>query len=131
MKSLLICVALMLSSHFATADKAVSALEIVNKRMDAYNEHNLKKFLATYSQEVQIFDYPNTAIGKQGRAHLRHIFEQMFEGKAVRVDVVSQIEHGNYVVNEETVYYKGVATDYVSIYEVRDGLIHQVRFLRK
>ena len=131
MKQLLLGLVLVVSSHFAIAKTEGPALEIVNKRMQAYNEHDVNKFLATYSEEVQIFNYPDTAIGKKGKGHLQSIFEPMFEKKSVRVEALSQIEYGNYVVNEEIVYYEGVATRYVSIYEVKDGLIFSVRFLRK
>lgn len=119
-----------ITSQFSEAGKNPSPLEVVNMRMDAHNNHNLEAFLAMYSEEIQIYDYPNTPIGKMGKAHIKSIFKPLFTTRSVNVKIHHQIEHGDYVVNHETVTRQGKVTNYVSIYEVRNGLITNVRFLR-
>jgi hypothetical protein len=59
------------------------------------------------------------------------IFEPLFKDKLVSVKIHSQIEHGKYVVNQETVTRRGKLFHYVSIYEVENNLIKSVRFLRE
>lgn len=108
-----------------------SPLEVVNARMAAYNNHDIDAFLDTYSEEIQIFTYPDTPLGKKGKDHIAYIFTPMFEEAAVSVKIVSQIAQGNYVINDETVTYDGKAKKYVSIYEVVDGKIVSVRFVRE
>ncbi len=116
------------SSAFA-AEHTASSLDIVNKRMDAYNKHDLKSFLATYAEDIEIFTYPNTSLAK-GKDHLKSIFEPMFKEGAVHVTIHTQLENDSYVINHETVEYLGRKTKYVSIYTVKNNLITEVRFVR-
>lgn len=104
-------------------------LDVVNRRMSAYNQHDLRAFLETYSDEVEIFTYPDKSLGK-GKKHVRKIFEPMFQEGVVHVEIHHQITKDSYVVNHETVTYGDSKTEYVSIYEVRNGLIESVRFVR-
>jgi hypothetical protein len=113
-----------------SADEAVlSPLEVVNKRMDAYNQHNLNAFLATYAETVQVYTYPDKQLAG-GKVHLQSIFEPMFKEGNVSVTIHQQIEKDSFVINQETVIYADKKTDYVSIYKVEDGLITEVRFVR-
>lgn len=105
-------------------------INIVNARMTAHNEHNLDAFLALYSDNIQIYDYPDKKIGRKGKAHLKSIFEPLFSTAAVSVEIHHQIEQGRYVINEETVIRQGGTFRYVSIYEVQGDLITSVRFVR-
>lgn len=106
-----------------------SPLEIVNLRMQAYNEHDLDLFLSTYAEDVKIFTYPDRSLGG-GKKHIKSIFEEMFREGSVRVDIHHQIAKDSYVINHETVVSGDEETEYVSIYEVRKGLIRSVRFVR-
>lgn len=110
-------------------EPVLSALDVVNKRMDAYNQHDLKVFLDQYSDNVQIYTYPDKSLAR-GKAHLQSIFEPMFAEGNVTVKIHQQIERDSYVINQETVIYAGKKTEYVSIYKVVDGLITEVRFVR-
>ncbi len=104
-------------------------LDVVNRRMSAYNRHDLPAFLKTYSDGVEIFRYPDKSLGK-GKKHIRKLFEPMFKEGVVHVEVHHQITKDSYVVNHETVTYGDSKTEYVSIYEIRNGLIETVRFVR-
>lgn len=112
------------------AESEVTPLDVVNVRMEAYNNHDLDAFLNAYSKDVQIHDFPNIPIGKAGHDHLRFIFESMFAEKSVSVTLHEQIEQGDYVINHETVTNNNQPTKYVSIYQVEDGLITNVWFVR-
>lgn len=106
-----------------------SPLEVVNLRMRAYNEHNLEAFLGTYAEDVEVFTYPTRSLGK-GKQHIKKLFEDLFREGSVHVDVHHQITKDSYVINHETVMSGDRKTEYVSIYEVRKGLIRSVRFVR-
>ena len=110
-------------------DRHATPLEIVNRRMSAYNRHDLAAFLDLYADGVEIFTYPDRSLGK-GREHIRSIFESTFAEGVVQVAVHHQIMKDSYVVNHETVTGGGGTTEYVSIYEVKDGLIQSVGFVR-
>ena len=111
------------------ADIENSPIDIVNLRMRAYNDHDIDKFLSVYSDSVTIYTYPDKQLAK-GKTHLKTIFEPMFKEKSVSVKIHHQIAIDSYVINHETVNYSGNKTEYVSVYEVRNGLITSVRFVR-
>jgi hypothetical protein len=112
-----------------SGDASATPLEVVNRRMSAYNEHDLPAFLDTYVNDVEIREYSGRSLGA-GREHMRNLFEPMFEEGLVHVVVQHQIVKDSYVVNHETVTDADSTTEYVSIYEVRDGLIQSVGFVR-
>jgi hypothetical protein len=104
-------------------------LEIVNKRMDFYNQHNFIEFIKLYSPDVEIYTYPDKLLGT-GTDNITSIFKSKFIAKSIRVEIISQMYNGNYVINHEIVSENGIQTKYISIYEVKDGLIRSVKFVR-
>jgi len=104
-------------------------LDVVNRRMRAYNAHEYDAFLATYSESVEFYSFPRVLLGK-GREHTRWVFDEMFEKAVMHVEVHDQMAIDNFVVNQETVDYGDKIVPYVSIYEVEDGLIQSVTFVR-
>jgi hypothetical protein len=104
-------------------------LEIVNKRMEFYNLHNFTEFIKLYSPDVEVYTYPDTLLAK-GTDNITSIFKPKFSAKSIKVEIVSQMHNGNYVINHEIVTENGSQTKYVSVYEVKDGLIKSVKFVR-
>ncbi len=102
--------------------------EIVQKQLDAYNAHDIDAFLATYTPDAKLCDFPSGEVWIQGHAQIRERYTKIFENKA-HVDLASRIANGNYVIDHEAV--KTVNEDFhaVAIYHVTDTLIDQVWFL--
>lgn len=50
-------------------------------------------------------------------------FKPKFNAKSIQVEIISQMHNGNHVINSEIVTENGMKTKYISIYEVKDGLI--------
>lgn len=115
----------------AFSQEKSTELSVVNARMDAYNRHDLESFLKTYAEDIQVFTYPNIPLGNKGKSHLKSIFEPMFKEAKVSVKVIHQIAQGRHIINHEIVSYKGSEQKYVSIYEVENGLIKTVQFVRE
>lgn len=120
---------LWMMSVVSASGASLSPVEVVDKRMRAYNEHDLEAFLDLYADDVRIYTYPEQLL-TAGKAGLSSIFEPLFEAGQVTVIIHSQIEKDGYVINHETVDYGNEKIEYVSIYEVRGGLITSVRFVR-
>ena len=110
-------------------DSKLTPLEIVNKRMALYNNHDFQGFIKLYADDVEIYTYPNQLLAT-GTDNLASIFEPKFAAKSIKVEIVSQMNNGNYVINHEIVTEEGKDTKYVSIYEVINGLIKTVKFVR-
>ncbi len=107
----------------------LTPLEVVNKRMDLYNQHNFSEFIKLYAKDVEIYTYPDKLLGT-GTDNITSIFEPKFSAKLIKVEIVSQMNNGSYVINHEIVTEEGIETKYVSIYEVKGGLIRSVKFVR-
>lgn len=108
----------------------LTPLEAVNARMDHFNQHDLTAFLNSYHKDVKIYTYPSKLLGK-GSGRLASIFEADFKEKNIHVEIINQISNGPYVINHEIVTRAEKETKYVSIYEVKEGLITSVRFVRE
>lgn len=106
-----------------------TALDVVNKRMDFYNQHNFTEFISLYADDVKIYTYPDKLLGT-GVDNIRSIFQPKFSAKSIQVKIVSQMNNGKHVINHEIVTENGMETKYVSIYEVENELIKSVRFVR-
>ncbi len=107
----------------------LTPMEVVNKRMEFYNLHNFSEFIQLYEDDVKIYTYPDKLLGI-GTDNITSIFKPKFASKSIHVEIVSQMNNGNYVINHEIVSENGIDTKYVSIYEVKDGLIKSVKFVR-
>ena len=108
---------------------STTALEIVNKRMDLYNQHNFEDFIKLYADDVKIYTYPDKLLGT-GTENITSIFKPKFASKSIQVKIVSQLNNGNHVINHEIVKENEIETKYISIYEIRNGLIASIRFVR-
>jgi hypothetical protein len=110
----------------------VTPVELAQAQLDRYNAHDLEGFLALYANDVAVFDYPATPI-MQGKAAMRERYARiLFDGSPVHAVVTQRIAHGQVVIDHESVSNHPLSGDssVVVIYEVRDGLIATVRFLR-
>lgn len=132
MKALTTSILFFLAFIFVTAQEqniTPTPLSIVNKRMAFYNQHNFTEFIKLYSPDVEIYTYPNSLLGT-GTDNLTSIFKPKFIAKSIKVEIISQMYNGNYVINHEIVSENKIQTKYISIYEVKDGLITSVKFVR-
>ena len=132
MKTATIFVMFFLSLSFGIAQEqkiTPTPLEIVNQRMALCNQHNFEGFIKLYAEDVRIYTYPDKLLGT-GTEKITSIFKPKFVAKSIQVRIVGQMNNGSHVINHEIVTEDGKETKYVSIYEVRDGLITSVRFVR-
>jgi hypothetical protein len=111
----------------------VSAEErIVQTQLEAYNRHDIDAFAATYAPGVRGYRYPDQATFV-GLDSLRAGYARFFaSAPAVHATVLQRIVQGPYVIDHEEItgLPNGRTQRAVAIYEVRDGLIATVRFLR-
>lgn len=99
---------------------------VVQAQVEAYNARNIDAFLATYSDDAQLFEFPDKLVAK-GNAQLRERYEARFKEEGLHADIVKRIVLGNTVVDHERVHRMfpegpGVL-EAIAIYEVQNGKI--------
>lgn len=107
-----------------------AALDLVNRRIAAYNAHDIETFLATYDEDVRIIVYPERVLG-EGRDRMRRIFGPQFaKGEGV-IRVLGQHVLENTVVSHEDIRIGARDDRNIAIYTIRSGLIAEVRLIEK
>ena len=102
----------------------------VQRQLDAYNAHDLARFVAEYADDVRVFRPPAaepTLSGK--RAFADHYARNRFTLPALHAEVVDRLVCGNKVVDHERI--TGLGPDVVeaiAVYEVEGDLICTVWF---
>jgi hypothetical protein len=115
------------------AERAVStdeqaALDLVNRRIAAYNAHDIDAFAATYAEDVRIVSYPERLLGV-GKARMRAIFGPQFARGHGHITVLGQHVLENRVVSDELNMIGAVEDHAIAIYTIQDGLIAEVRLI--
>jgi hypothetical protein len=106
-----------------------SPADVVQRQVNAFNAHNLDALLATYAEDVKLFDFPDQLLST-GRTALRaHYERQLGPDSKVHWEVRKRIVAGNVVIDEVrwTGRADGKSSEGVGIYQVRNGLIQSVR----
>jgi hypothetical protein len=102
--------------------------EVVQRQVEAYNDRDLQRFVATYREDVEIFRPPSTAAVISGRAALaEHYAAQRFNRVGLHAEIVNRMVIGNKVIDHERV--AGVREqpfEVAAVYEVIDDLIKTV-----
>jgi len=108
----------------------VSPRHIVDRQLKAYNARDIDAFVETYSEQVELYNFPNELIGK-GRDDLRKNYKTFFEKTPdLNCEIKNRMVIGNKVIDEEYLIMNGRNFSAVAIYEVENGLISKVTFVR-
>ena len=114
------------------SDSAVrTPVEAAQEQLDAYNAHDLQRFVAAYAEDVKVYRPPSFEPVMQGRAAFAEFYgKNRFNLPGLRAEVLHRIAFGNKVIDHERV--SGVRPEpfeVAAIYEVVDGLIRTVWFV--
>ena len=108
-----------------------TAESVVQAQLDAYNARDIDAFIATYADDVKLFELPEKLLS-EGTATMRERYGQLFKDERLHATIVNRIVMGNTVVDHERVRVtlpQGPGTvEAVAIYEVRGGKITAVWF---
>jgi hypothetical protein len=110
--------------------KAANPEPIVQKQLDAYNARDIESFLATYTNDVKLYNFPGT-LNTDGLDAMREGYGGMFESTPdLHAAISNRIVIGNMVIDQEEVTANGSKFSAVAIYEVANGKISKVTFVR-
>ncbi len=103
---------------------------IVQKQLDAYNNRDIEAFLATYSKNVKVYNFPEQ-LQYEGLDQMRTSYVGFFKNTPdLHCEIKNRIVFGNKVIDEELVTVNGSQFSAVAIYEVSNGKISKVTFVR-
>jgi imidazolonepropionase-like amidohydrolase len=105
---------------------------LVQQQLNGYNARNIEAFLAPYSEDVEIYNFPDLLVGK-GKEQIRPNYEAMFNQLTdLHCKLVNRMVLGNTVIDQEYVtgFPNGQALQAIAIYKIEHNKIAKVYFIR-
>lgn len=106
----------------------MSAVDVVQRQVEAYNDRDLARFVACYSETIALFRMPSVEPAIRGKAALAEFYAtQRFNLPGLHGDIVKRIVLGNKVIDHERI--RGVRDspfEVAVVYEVSGDLIERV-----
>ena len=134
MKKYFLVVNLFLFSIFSLAQNNEKSIpeKLVQQQLIAYNARNIEAFLEPYSDEVELYMFPNQLLGK-GKNFMRKDYAEMFKNTPnLHYDIKNRTVLGNTVIDHEVV--SGFGSNHleaIAIYEIKNDKIAKVYFIQK
>ena len=102
----------------------------VQRQLDAYNAHDLDRFVAEYADDVKVFRPPAVEPVLSGKAAFAgHYARNRFTLPGLHADVVNRIVAGNKVVDHERIAGVGDGiVEAIAVYEIDGERIQTVWF---
>ncbi|MCF2874187.1 MULTISPECIES: nuclear transport factor 2 family protein [unclassified Tenacibaculum] len=108
----------------------ISPKVLAQEQLDGYNKRDIDAFLKPYAKNVKVYTYPNK-LDYEGIEEMRKRYAPMFEKtKDLHCKILNRVVKGNVVIDEELVTANGNEFKAVAIYEITNGKISAVRFVR-
>lgn len=108
-----------------------SPVQLVQRQLNAYNERNIDAFMDTYSDDIELYTFPDSLTSK-GKEAMRKRYESMFKKfPELHCEIKKRIIQGNVIIDQEHV--SGTAKgpfEATAIYHVENGKIKKVYFIR-
>ena len=102
------------------------------RQLDAYNARDLERFVAEYTEDVQVFTLPDPqplCVGKV--AFAAHYRDHRFHLPDLHAELLGRMVFGNKVIDHERVHgVPGAPVQCAAIYEVTPAGISRVWFVR-
>jgi len=106
---------------------------IAQGQLDAYNDQNIKEFLKFYSDDVEVFNFPDEILYK-GKEIMREKYISAWQQNPLqKAEVTERISLGNTVIDKEYVTGRenGSIANVIAVYKIKEGCICKVYFIRE
>ena len=102
----------------------------VQRQLEAYNAHDLERFVAEYTEDIQVFRPPAAEPVLSGKnAFAEHYAKNRFTLPNLHAEVVNRMVAGNTVVDHEQISgLQGGVLEAIVVYQVTEGRIRAVWF---
>lgn len=104
-------------------------LALVQRQLNAYNSRNIEAFLEPYSDDVELYEYPDKLISK-GKESMRKDYQLMFEKlPELHCEIKERSINGNVITDKESVTGMGPnKVEATAIYHISNNKISKVYF---
>ncbi|MDJ0975114.1 MAG: nuclear transport factor 2 family protein [Planctomycetota bacterium] len=108
--------------------------QAAQRQLDAYNARDLEAFLAVYTEDCTVRAFPSGEVLMEGRDAMRERYGALFANHpGLHCRLLTRVEHEHVAIDHEEV--EGLREDglvyAVALYEVREGQIRNVWFIRE
>jgi len=103
---------------------------IVQRQLNAYNARDIEAFLDTYADTIKLYNFPNE-LTTDGKEAMRAGFIRFFDNTPnLHCEIKKRIVIGNKVIDQEYITANDQNFGAVAVYEVENGKISKVTFIR-
>ena len=103
--------------------------QVVQRQVNAYNARDIEAFLATYAEDVKVYN-ENQELIMDGQEAMRKSYFRMFAAVPnLYCEIENRILINNKVIDKEKVRFNERTVHAVAVYTVENGLISEVRFV--
>lgn len=106
--------------------------DLAQIQLNAYNAKDIESFLAVYSSDVEVYEFPDKLLYK-GIEKMRETYQPFFESAPeLHCKLVNRIVNGNYVIDQEFITGNPRKSEInaTAMYEIEGGLIKRIWFLK-
>lgn len=105
---------------------------VVDAQLVAYNKRDLEAFLSFYADDAVLASHPDQ-VTQTGKAEMRTRYQSRFSNPNVHAEIIKRITFDRFVVDHERITAPPAqeVIEAVAIYEVKEGKIVRVTFLKK
>ena len=106
---------------------------VAQRQLDAYNARDLEAFLAVYAPDCTVRSFPSGEVLSEGLEAMRARYGALFrDHPTLHCRLLARVEHEVFAIDHEQVdgLRESEVVHAVAMYEVRDGLIQNVWFLK-
>ena len=103
---------------------------IVQRQVNAYNARDIDAFMATYTDDIELYRFPNELFS-EGQEQMRARYDKMFnETPDLYCEIKNRTVQGNVVIDQEYVRKNDQFINAIAIYEVNGVKISKVTFIK-
>ena len=105
-------------------DDAATAEAVATAQMEAFNDHDVERYLSHFAPDVQVFRFPETPLSS-GREALRPLYANGFTTyPTIHAALTNRIVQSNFVIDYERVTgYGEEEQSQIAMFEVCGGMI--------
>jgi imidazolonepropionase-like amidohydrolase len=105
-------------------------LMLAQRQLNAYNAHNLEAFLYAYSDDVEVYNFPDELVFK-GKEEMRKKYAFLNNAPGLHAEIKKRIVVGNMVIDHERATLPGRGpVEVIAMYVIENNKISKVYFKR-